>query len=397
MPRRPAPQTDPVAALKTYFRARQAARRGLCLLNAAQYGAAAEAFQEATSLNPTSATLSASLAACYRAGGEASDAAAALRDAAAKQPDHAVLAIRLALTLWTDDRGDEAIAVMREAIERTPDDAELQFQLGVLLASSSEHEEAELRFAQACAIDKGHVDAMVHLALCYGARQESAAAVRTLHKALQRRPDDARVGLLLSQAARAAGAAGEPVQLRLIMPADVESNDPEAIATLCELVLDDADFVDALLAAPQGAADREIYLLLLETVRHVIARQGEHADLHYQSGVILERLGRSREALSATQRAVELDPTHTRAMIQLARAYSQANRPADAAKWLNQVVGLGHEYADVYYMLGNAHRRLGCVEKAASAYRRALHINRNYEEAREALEALSAGAATAPD
>ncbi|RJP42496.1 MAG: tetratricopeptide repeat protein [Phycisphaerales bacterium] len=384
----PATSADPVRALQAFFRARYAVRRGICLLNAARYDAAAEAFQQARVLNPTATSLARCLAACHRGADRPADTAAETGRALADNPSDACCAIRHALTLWTDGRGAEAIRALRDAIERAPNDAELQFQLGVMLATHHQWEEAELRFAQAVAIDKNHVDALVYLALCHGARQEPQQAVRLLHKAVQRRPDDARIGLLLAQAARAAQDSGDAVCLRLVKPPDVEADDPDALAALTERVSDDPDFVDALLALPWGDADRGIYLLLLEAVRQVLARQGEHADLHYQCGVILDRLGRSRESLSQTRRAVELDPTHTRALIELAHACQRANRPEEALKWLHQITGLGREYADVYYLLGNAHRQLGSIEKAATAYRKALRLNRHYEDARRALESL---------
>ena len=56
---------------------------------------------------------------------------------------------------------------------------------------------------------------------------------------------------------------------------------------------------------------------------------------------------------------------------------------------LDTAVQRGAEYADAFYLLGNLYRQRGLVTKARSAYRRALHINSGYVQAREALETLA--------
>jgi Flp pilus assembly protein TadD len=77
-------------------------------------------------------------------------------------------------------------------------------------------------------------------------------------------------------------------------------------------------------------------------------------------------------------------------LIQLGRLYHQAGRDPEAIERLCQVIAMGAEYADVYYLLGNLYRRNGQAAQARRAYVRALKINKNYEAARTALETLAA-------
>jgi len=105
---------------------------------------------------------------------------------------------------------------------------------------------------------------------------------------------------------------------------------------------------------------------------------------------VLQRLGRSADAIHANERAVEIDPRSTRALIQLGKLYAQMNSPDDAATRLSQAIASGADFADVHYLLGNLHQKQGRILKARQSYRRALTLNEGYLAARAALEALPA-------
>jgi Tfp pilus assembly protein PilF len=74
----------------------------------------------------------------------------------------------------------------------------------------------------------------------------------------------------------------------------------------------------------------------------------------------------------------------------LGKLYHQTDRCADATSRLEQAVEAGADYADVHFLLGNLYCEQGQVNRARSAYRRALTINHRYEAAQKALEALPA-------
>jgi cytochrome c-type biogenesis protein CcmH/NrfG len=57
---------------------------------------------------------------------------------------------------------------------------------------------------------------------------------------------------------------------------------------------------------------------------------------------------------------------------------------------LEQSLQLGADYPDTYFLLGNLYRATGQLDRARWAYGNALRINEGYEEAREALETLTA-------
>lgn len=380
--------------LQAYYSGQDHQRRGICLLNAGQFDLASKAFSQAQQVNPQSKTLPALMAACHVGRGEFDKSAEQFEKLT--QPDSASVTsvIRLALSQWKAEEPNLATATLRRAIASQPESAELHFQLGTLLATLGDMTEAELRFTQAIAIDKDHAPALVSLGLCHGAAGQPADAKRLLERAQRHRPHDARIGLLLSQAAKSLMDQGINIDVNAQMP-DLEHNlDQEGVEQLSQVVEEDPDFVDAFLSLPStrdaSQIDREVYTLLAETLNRALDRRPGLAQLHCAAGRVLVKLGRHDDALAATERAVELDPQFTRALIQLAQVYQQTDRHDDALVRLEQALTHGAEYADVYYLMGNLYRRNGRLDRARWAYDQALKINQGYEAARVALATLAA-------
>jgi tetratricopeptide (TPR) repeat protein len=174
------------------------------------------------------------------------------------------------------------------------------------------------------------------------------------------------------------------------MPDDDGIHDERGIEELSRVIEAEPDFVDAFLAIEDGNVNAQVFTLLLKTLLTALSRQPAQAELHYQCGRVLARLGRHEEAIRENEQAVELKPEFTRALIELGKLYHQTDRDADAATRLEQAIAAGADYADVHYLLGNLYRNQGRVGRARSAYRRALLLNDRYEAAHEALEALPA-------
>ncbi|MHC4696528.1 MAG: tetratricopeptide repeat protein [Planctomycetota bacterium] len=379
-----------LGSIKSFFQAARDVRRGVCLLHAGEYDNAAEAFSRAARGGSTDETLASYLAACLIGQGKAGAAAKYFSKAAEDGAGPPAARIRHGMALWLSGKRDEAVAALREAIRDDPECAELHFQLGTLLTSLEQYEEAELRFTQALSIDRNHTEALVSLALCCGLRDAPGESVRHLQTAQTRRPHDARIGLLLAQAAKAMRQKGHAQRVQADLPETERLSDEKGIAELSLVIETEPDFVDAFLSIPVGEVDERVFAMLLETLQAALERQPEHAELRYHCGRVLERLGRQQDAIDETERALQLDPRFTRALIELGRLYQQTDRQADAAMRLEQAVEAGAEYADVFYLLGNLYRARGEVGRARTAYRRALLINERYEAALQALASLPA-------
>jgi len=375
--------------LRRRFEADQFVRRGVCLLNAAKYDEAAEAFAKAEETGSTEESLPAYVAACLLGKGQPGLAGECFAKQAHNDPGNPTHRIRHALTLAASGDVASAIALLRDAIRDNPESAELHFQLGTLLAAHDRYEEAELRFTQAINIDREHAEAMVSLALVCGVRQAPGSAVNHLQKAQALRPFDARIGLFLAEAAKASQQQGYAVRVKATISPD-ECDDHRGIDELSRVIEGDPDFVDAFLSIPAGFVDGAVFAMLLETLKAALERQPEHAELHYHCGRVLDRLGRRVDAIGENEKAVALNPNFTKALIELGKLYQATDRAADAATRLEQAIAAGAEYADVYYMLGNLYRVQGQIGRARSAYRKALAINERYEAAHRALAELPA-------
>lgn len=373
-----------------HYRAAGEIRRGICLLNAGQFDQASIAFQRAIDAGCAREELSAYLAACLISQGKHDEAARLFRDGPDEQAPHRAV-IRSALALAAADQADRAIDTLRQGLATFPECAELHFQLGLLLATNGAYEEAELRFEQAASLDRDHVDALVNLGLCCGVRHAPAEALNHLQRAQSRRPDDARIGLLLAQAARTARQLGQPVRVRAVMPEPSTGRDAKCIQELAEIIEKDSDLIEALLAAP----DRRLTTALAGALEILIKRHPDKAEFYLQHAQAVERLGKTELAVIEAERAVALDPTLARAMVELGRLYQMVNRPRDAIAQLEQATRSGARYADVYLRLGNLYRELRQHSRARRMYEEALTINEGYEAARSALASLGRESADA--
>lgn len=374
--------------LKARFEAEDLVRRGVCLLNAGQYDQAETVFARGAKSGCTDQSLPSYLAACLLGQNKPGCAARQFAKLLDQRDTETAARIRHALACWSAGELDEALNSLREGIRLNPEDPELHFQLGTLLSAQERYEEAELRFMQAINIDRRHAEACVSLALCRGAHDDPAGSVSYLRRAQAIKPWDARLGLLLTQAAKAAQQQGVSARTQAHMPSTSEDTDEQGIDQLSRVIVTEPDFVDAFLALPNDKVDTRVFTLLLKTLQRALRRHPEHAELHYHCGRLLARLGRHEDAIDENERAIEIQPTFVQALIELAKLYQQTDRTADAATRLEQALAAGAEYADVYYRLGNLYRKQGQVGRARSAYRRALVINERYEAAMQALETL---------
>lgn len=374
--------------IKAHFRAAEEVRRGICLLNACQYDKAGRAFARAERSGSGTKSLPSYLAACLLGQGNPDAAVDQFEKGMEADPKHAAARIRHAYALWQTERREEAIASLRDGIRENPESSELHFQLGTLLAALEQYDEAELRFTQALSIDRDHAEALVSLAMCRGLGNAPAEAVTYLQRAQTRKPHDARIGLLLAQAAKAAHQCGQVVSIRADMPAQEPIADQRGIEELSRVIEADPDFVDAFLSIPVGEVNEHVFAMLLKTLELALERQPEHAELHYHCGRVLDRLGRREDAICQNERAVQIDPKFIRALIELGKLYGATDRSDDATSRLEQAVAAGADYADVHFLLGNLYRDQGQLNRARSAYRRALTINEGYEAALKALQTL---------
>lgn len=375
-----------------HYEAIDFARRGVCFLNVGDFQKAKDSFQQSLARGNTQASIAGYLATALVELNRPEEAASHLAGKLYSSHDEdSVTRIRHALALWSAGKTEDAIRSLREGIRRNAECAEYHFQLGTLLASLERYDEAELRFTQAVNIDRGHANGLVSLAMCCGIRNAPGEALSCLQRAQEARPHDASIALLLAQAASATQREGITTRVRAAMPEDSTTHDDEGVEELSRVIASDPDFVEAFLQTPEGELNDQVFHMLQKSLRKAIEASPRNAHLHWLCGLVLGRLGDDSHAIIENERAVQIDPKCVNALIELGKLYQKTDRHADATTRLEQAILAGADYADVYYHLGNVYRAQGFTSRAKSAYRHALHLNKHYEAALDALEMLTVG------
>ena len=102
----------------------------------------------------------------------------------------------------------------------------------------------------------------------------------------------------------------------------------------------------------------------MQAVERTLALSDKLPEAHYLMGMCLRDAGRAREAVTAFERAVTLDPAFSAAREELADLYGQLNRTAEQIEQIQIMSGLSGTQAGSQVAVGLAHararRRCGC-------------------------------------
>ncbi len=380
----------PGDSLSRYYAADAHLRVGLGHIRAGRYEAALKVLQVALEFNPHHDSLPRYLAACCVRIGRFDQAVDYTARAAQRQPDAPAADIRHAVAQWRDGQQLAAMATLEDAGDRRPDDPLVWFHLGTMLAARESFTAAIERFERALELRPAYVDARVRLAMCFAAVQDPGQAVIHLTAAQKLEPRNAQIAMWLAMALETEGGGRHGSREEVVCPLTPPAAEPADIAELTRVVLHEPELILAFVALPESQADQDVLPLLRAVLDRAIASAPQRAELYYYLAMIHRRLGNHQRAIASCERAVEIDPRLIQALITLGRLYHETDRQQDAASRLQDVVALGYEYADVYYLLGCVYRDLGDSVQARNSYHRALAINDNYIEARIALEQLAA-------
>ena len=188
---------------------------------------------------------------------------------------------------------DEAELLFREALELLPEHATSHYGLGRLYQIRGEEKKAAEQYRNAVRIVPSFAEAYLNLGASYHALGEDRKAAAELREAIRLRPEWA----------------GARYNLGNVL-FDMGRFDEAAVEFGRAVEMDPGNelFVRIHSNARERAGDREG---AEETVRLGLTRIGESADLQNRLGDLLEKDGRTGEALGEYLRAVEIDPRHS--------------------------------------------------------------------------------------
>jgi tetratricopeptide (TPR) repeat protein len=361
---------------------RQALKRG-------EHAAAAAHLETSRALNPQASGLSDYLAMSYAGQRDYASAVEALERDGPRADRSVAGTLRLAYAHWRGGNAAQAALLLREAMRRHPLEAEFPFHLALLRADQGGLDEAIELLREATALHPLHADAHRHLGLVLAAAGRMKEAAAALSDARRLRPRDAAMAREHALA-RAAAREAEPRQLPTGGSFRV-SDEMNRAARLGDAFAEEPELIGAFLDLPPAERDAEVFDVVSRAVDDAVARHPRYADLHHFQSRVRLRLGRTKEAVDAADRALAINPAYRDARIHRAELYAALDRADDAAAELDEVIrGGGEDFADVHFKLGELHRRAGRTKQAREAYCRALRLNATYSDARRALEALSA-------
>lgn len=219
---------------------------------------------------------------------------AAFRRVLELSPDHALAQFNLALVLKRADRFPEAVTALTRAIAAGPR-PEMYYQLGVIAWQQGQLSGAVSALRQAIAADPRYADAYYTLGAVLVARGEAADAAAALRRALALRPmlpgahdTLARALMLLGDRDAAAAEFTAAEQLRRQAQLEREAGTWTAVGAQR---LADGDLIGAL-----------------DQFRRATAVLDTYAPAHFQTGLVLQRLGQGAAARAAFARAAQLNP-----------------------------------------------------------------------------------------
>ncbi|HSB52654.1 MAG TPA: tetratricopeptide repeat-containing serine protease family protein [Dissulfurispiraceae bacterium] len=119
----------------------------------------------------------------------------------------------------------------------------------------------------------------------------------------------------------------------------------------------------------------------LEAFRRAIQLRPEYADAHYALGVTLSRIGNYAEALDAYANAVRLMPRHLNSLLYLGKTYTVLGKHGDAIDTYLKLLELAPDYVEAYVLLGYSYQEKGMNHSAIKAYEDAIRINPDFVDA----------------
>lgn len=307
-------------------------------------------------------------------------AVAELQRALRIDPDHAGAHLLLGKIRAAQHRRAEAAASLERAIERNPSDPEAWLVLTRLHADFGDWKAAEEVASRYEAAVPGDAAPWRLLARTAWEREEKAAAVRYLRRAVDRDREDAASRLHLAlveeregNEERAAALYEEVLRLDPTVPQALlgagrcalrRNAIAEARAYFTQLLGTTREPVASALQV--AAAWREAWLPeeALATLDQALLADGEDPRLHFTRGLVLASLGRYGEAATAFARVTAAaGPLHAASRAYLADSLSLQGRHEQAIEAIQGALRLarpgGEEAEEVYRLVPAVYRRAG--------------------------------------
>jgi len=106
-----------------------------------------------------------------------------------------------------------------------------------------------------------------------------------------------------------------------------------------------------------------------------VGRRPDNAFGHYMLGLSAWKAGSLVDAVQSFDRALALDSTHVKSLLNSSRVYLELHEPAQALDRIHRAVAIDSASGEAYRLLGRAFQVKGEADSAIDAYRRALVLD----------------------
>ena len=325
---------------------------GRALRESGQVDAAIDVFRRATALDTASIDAKYELALALQASGNFQDALPLFQQVATARPKDPSALTNLGLTLVQTGNAKDAVPVYLHALDLDAQDATLREDLGVAYLQQSEFDQAIEQFRAGLSIDPDNANLHYDLGLALKLKDRPTDAIpelqaaetlspqlpdppytlgvlymqlgrfaesqAALEKATSLRPDYGNAWALLGDVYKQTDQRDKAIAA-LRKAIDLIPNQPGPHITLASILSEQGDRAGA-------AAERK---KAAELTRVAVSHQ--RASFAIESGKLLLKRGQVAEAVAQFQTAVDADPSWAEAHLELANAFSQQGRTADAA------------------------------------------------------------------
>ena len=350
-----------------------------------------------TSIRPEDPATRATLAAGLLRAGEREEGMRELEAAIEQAPGQHGLEVTFIVQLLQGQEYDaalEAIARLQEALPDNPLPYNLRAATYMGKGDLGQAREALLEGLQVAPGDPAISSNLAQIALQGGDREE---ARRIYRESLLQHPGHVGVSLRLAQLE---AEDGNPDAMRSVLEQTIErhpevlaprlvlgryhlsQNEPRRALALLEPVrqsaADDVDMLD-LLARTQIVAGQNAQAVT--TLRALAQRAPESAEGRFRLGAGFEQADSRSEARTQYQRALELEPTHARALQSLATLELREGRPDEALALARRMQQQEAVAAAGHAMEGRVHSSAGQHGQAAAAFEQAYALGPSAENA----------------
>lgn len=287
--------------------------------------------------------------------GRNDEAQKTLAEARSKLPDLPAIHKALGDVALSQGRYQEATSEFRKSVELDAEDLGSKFRLGVALRRDSKFDEASKTFDEVSSVDKDYPGLALERGLLYEASGKTEEALKEYEGALAKAPKDPDLMLRVGCGKVSAGRAKQAEELlRKVLserPNSSETNHclgralllegtrlAEAMRLLERAVELDANRAEYQLYAGWAANDAGNVPKAEHALAEALRLDQGLADAYWQRGVLRQRQGAARDAITDLTKALELRPSRYEAHAALADAYYDLGKePQALSEWAQAI------------------------------------------------------------